>query len=595
MSLPMFARSRRGRPQLFALALAAGIPSLMTAQAAPADPRVGLAAGWKDAGQAIRGLELVSHRDRPEGFYDAARLGDFRYVNSDLAFKGSLVFQGGYNGIQVWDIASPANPVLKLAMKCPGGQGDVSVLGTLMFMSVEEYSGRVDCGAQGVKDSVSMERFIGVRIFDITDVAAPKPVAAVQTCRGSHTHTLVTKPGVNDKVWVYVSGTSPSRSGSELAGCSGKGPAEDPNTSYFRIDVIEVPLANPSAARVVSGPRIFADSTGKINALWKGGSHGPNTQETSDTDQCHDITAYPALGIAAGACSGNGILLDITDPASPKRLTEVIDPNFSYWHSATFNNAGTTVLFSDEWGGGVAPRCRATDRPEWGADAIFRLNAKARKLTHAGYFKIPAAQTAAENCVAHNGSLIPVPGRDLMVQSWYQGGISVFDFTNPAKPVEIAFFDRGPVDAQRPVLAGFWSAYWYNGHIVGSEIARGLDVFKLVPSEYLTQNEIDAAALVQVGTFNPQLQERLEWPAAFVVARAYLDQLVRGNGLAKGRTTAIGAALDAAERASGPARSAQLRTLASALDRDARRAKDGPRVKAMADVVRRLATTSAGT
>ncbi|MFN9213810.1 MAG: LVIVD repeat-containing protein [Gemmatimonadota bacterium] len=585
---PRAARRHRHQP-LVALALAALLPAATPAQAPASDPRVGLTAGWKDAGEAIKGLELVAHRDRPEGFYNAQRLGDFRYVNSDLAFKGSLVFQGGYNGIQVWDIATPATPVLKAAFACPGGQGDVSVLGNLLFMSVEEYSGRVDCGAQGVKDSVSTERFIGVRIFDIGDVTAPRPVAAVQTCRGSHTHTLVTKPGVTDKAWVYVSGTSPSRSPSELAGCSRKGPAEDPNTSYFRIDVIEVPLANPAAARVGAGPRIFADSTGKLDGLWKGGTHGPNTQETSDTDQCHDITAYPALGIAAGACSGNGILLDITDPANPTRLAEVIDPNFAYWHSATFNNAGTAILFSDEWGGGVAPRCRSTDRLEWGADAIFRLDAQARKLTHAGYFKIPAAQTAQENCVAHNGSLIPVPGRDIMVQSWYQGGISVFDFTDPAKPVEIAYFDRGPVDARRPVLAGFWSAYWYNGLIVGSEIARGLDVFRLLPSEHLTRNEIDAAALVQVGTLNPQHQDRLEWPAAFVVARAYLDQLVRGQGLPKARTTAIGAALASAERASGAARAAQLRTLAAALDRDARAAKDAARVRAMADVVRRLA------
>ena len=585
---PRAARRHR-RQSLVAFALTALLPAATPAQAPASDPRVGLTAGWKDAGEAIKGLELVAHRDRPEGFYNAQRLGDFRYVNSDLAFKGSLVFQGGYNGIQVWDIATPATPVLKAAFACPGGQGDVSVLGNLLFMSVEEYSGRVDCGAQGVKDSVSTERFIGVRIFDIGDVTAPRPVAAVQTCRGSHTHTLVTKPGVTDKAWVYVSGTSPSRSPSELAGCSRKGPAEDPNTSYFRIDVIEVPLANPAAARVVAGPRIFADSTGKLDGLWKGGTHGPNTQETSDTDQCHDITAYPALGIAAGACSGNGILLDITDPANPTRLAEVIDPNFAYWHSATFNNAGTAILFSDEWGGGVAPRCRATDRLEWGADAIFRLDAQARKLTHAGYFKIPAAQTAQENCVAHNGSLIPVPGRDIMVQSWYQGGISVFDFTDPAKPVEIAYFDRGPVDARRPVLAGFWSAYWYNGLIVGSEIARGLDVFRLLPSEHLTRNEIDAATLVQVGTLNPQHQDRLEWPAAFVVARAYLDQLVRGQGLPKARTTAIGAALASAERASGAARAAQLRTLAAALDRDARGTKDAARVRAMADVVRRLA------
>jgi hypothetical protein len=574
---------------LLALPACAALPLAAQAPATPPDPRVGLSAGWKDAGQAIRHMALVSHRDRPDGFFNAQRLGDFRYVNSDLAFKGSLVFQGGYNGIQVWDIADPSAPALKLAFACPGGQGDVSVFGNLLFMSVEEYSGRLDCAPSGVKDSVSAERFIGVRIFDITDVSAPKAVASVQTCRGSHTHTLVTKPGVTDKLWVYVSGTSPSRSPSELAGCSNKGPADDPNTSYFRIDIIEVPLANPAGAKVVAGPRIFADSAGKLDGLWKGGTHGPNTQETADTDQCHDITVYPALGLAAGACSGNGILLDIREPANPKRLTEVVDPNFAYWHSATFNNEGTSLLFSDEWGGGVSPRCRTTDRPEWGADAIFRLDAEKRRMTPAGYFKIPAAQTAQENCVAHNGSLIPVPGRDIMVQSWYQGGISVFDFTDPSKPAEIAFFDRGPVDAQRPVLAGFWSAYWYNGLIVGSEIARGLDLFRLTPSENLSQNEIDAAALVRVETLNPQHQDKIEWPAAFVVARAYCDQLERGKGLAAARLSAVRSALKAAESTTGDARTRALRPLAASLAREARSARDGRRVRLLADVVQRIA------
>jgi hypothetical protein len=559
------------------------------AQASTTDPRVGLKAGWYDAGQAILGLKLVGHQDKPAGFFDASRPGEFRYANSDLAFKGTLVFQGGYNGIQIWDIANPANPTLKLGFKCPGGQGDVSVYGNLLFHSVEERSGRLDCGTQGAPDSVSTERFLGVRIFDISDITAPKPIAAIQSCRGSHTHTLVTKPGETKKIWVYISGTSDARSPRELAGCSPKGPKEDPNTSYFRIDVIEVPLDAPQNARIVGGPRIFADKNGKLDGLWKGGDHGPNTQSTSDTDQCHDITAYPAIGLAAGACSGNGILLDIKDPANPTRITEVIDPNFAYWHSATFNNAGTTVLFSDEWGGGTQPRCRATDRLEWGADAIFTL--ANRKLKHVGYFKMPAAQTPEENCVAHNGSLIPVPGRDVMVQSWYQGGISVFDFTNPAKPVEIAYFDRGPMDAKQPLLSGYWSAYWYNGRIIGSEIGRGLDIFELVPSEQLTANEIEAAKLVQVAQLNAQHQDKIEWPAALPVAKAYLDQLGRSQGLTPVRMTAVSGVLAAAELATDAAAKRRLlEPLARQLDADARTSSDPTKVRLLADVVRRIAT-----
>lgn len=553
-----------------------------------ADPRVGLGAGWMDAKEAIRNLDLVGHVARPQGFFNAANPGDFGYANADLAFRGNYVFQGGFNGFQVWDVSNPSAPTLRTSHVCPGGQGDLSIYENLLFMSVEETRGRVDCGAQGVADTVSAERFRGVRIFDISDLDHPKQVAAVQTCRGSHTHTLVTDPKDKANVYVYVQGTSRVRPGAELAGCSGKSPDEDPNTSLFRIEVIRVPLASPQDAKVVNTPRIFADSaTGAIAGLWKGGSHGEGTQTTSQTNQCHDITVYPQIGLAAGACSGNGILLDISDPANPKRVAEVSDPNFAYWHSATFSNDGKKVLFTDEWGGGTQPRCQATDRPEWGADAIFTLSG--HTLRPGGYFKLPAAQTATENCVAHNGSLVPVPGRDIMVQGWYQGGISVFDFTDPAHPVEIAYFDRGPVSKDTLYLGGYWSAYWYNGHIVGSEIARGLDLFELKPSQYLTQNEIDAAKLVRVDELNPQNQTRVVWPASFLVARAYVDQLVRGRGLPSARTAAIGRELDRAEKLNGAQRRAALSRLAAQLDRDARGASDPARTKALAATVRELA------
>jgi hypothetical protein len=554
---------------------------------APADPRVGLGAGWMDAKEAISNLELVAHVTRPQAFVKPADVGDFGFINSDLAFGGNYVFQGNYNGFQVWDVSSPRKPVLRASLVCPGGQGDLSVYGNLLFMSVEERRSRVDCGTQGVTDTVSADRFRGVRIFDISNIDKPRQVAAVQTCRGSHTHTLVTDPKEPATIYVYVSGTSYVRPGAELVGCSGKRPEEDPNTSYFRIDVIRVPLASPQDARIVSQPRIFADSaTGDIAGLYKGGNHGLSTQTTAETNMCHDITVYPEVGLAAGACSGNGILLDIRDPANPRRIDEVMDPNFAYWHSATFNNDGTKVLFTDEWGGGTQPRCRPTDRLEWGGDAIFTLSN--RKLHPAGYYKLPAPQTATENCVAHNGSLIPVPGRDIMVQAWYQGGISLIDFTDPSRVVEIAYFDRGPIDASKLVLGGFWSAYWYNGNIYGSEIARGLDVLSLKPSAQLSQNEIDAAKLVRFERFNPQMQTKFVWPASFVVARAYLDQLLRNDGLRRSWVAPVSRELTRAERLKGAQQRAALSKLAARLERDAPGAGDSTRVRALAATVRDL-------
>ena len=554
--------------------------------AAGPDPRIGLGAGWTDARTAARNMTLVAHRDRPAQFANTANIGDPSFWNADLAFRGDLLIQGGFNGIQFWDISSPANPTLRASLVCPGGQGDVSVLGNLLFMSVEETRGRVDCGAQPIAEAASAERFRGVRIFDISDVARPRQVAAVQTCRGSHTHTLVTDPRDTANVYVYVAGTSPVRPAEELAGCSGRSPQEDPNTAYFRIEVIRVPRAAPQEARVVSTPRIFADSAGNIAGLWRGGQLAPDAQQTAQTDQCHDITVYPELGLGAGACSGNGILLDIRDPANPRRVDEVSDPNFAYWHSATFSNDGAKVLYTDEWGGGTAPRCQATDRPQWGANAIFTV--QGRQLRPAGYYKLPAAQTATENCVAHNGSLVPIPGRDVMVQAWYQGGISVFDFTDPTKPHEIAFFDRGPMNAEQLYIGGHWSAYWYNGRIYASEMGRGLDVLQLTPSEHLSQNEIDAANLVRWDQFNPQLQTRITWPAHFSVARAYLDQLARSNGLASAQRAGVSTALANAERQSGAARRTALEQLATQLDRYAS-SSDAAKVRMLVSTVRELA------
>jgi hypothetical protein len=566
------------------------------------DPRVGLRAGWMNPAEAIWNLRLVSTTPPSEKFFNPSTPGDRRLTNSDLAFSGRYAIQGNYSGVQVWDISNPRKPSLKVGYVCPGSQSDVSVYQNLLFVSGESTGGRLDCGLQGVQDSVSHERLRGIRIFDVTDITNPKYLTNVQTCRGSHTHTVVTDPNDAANVYIYVSGSAPVRSPSELPGCSGRPLDEDPKTALFRIEVIRVPLAAPQQAAIVSSPRIFgelgppprhgetpADSAERAARAASRPAQTPQPpRPRSGPNQCHDITVYPAIGLAGGACGGYGLLLDLSDVANPKRIGAVADSNFSFWHSATFNNDGSKVLFSDEWGGGAAPRCRVTDKPEWGADAIFTL--KDRQMTFQSYYKLPAAQTSFENCVAHNGSLIPVPGRDIMVQAWYQGGISVFDWTDAAHPREIAYFDRGPMDSTKLVDAGSWSAYWYNGYIVSSEISRGLDIFELVPSGWLSQNEIDAARLVRFDFLNVQDQPKLVWPPSFAVPRAYLDQLARSNGLAEARVTAVRSELARVEKLSAAARKAALTQLATQLDSEATGAADPDKVHALAKAVEELAS-----
>jgi len=606
------------------------------------DPRAKLASGLLNAGEASMGLKHLLLLNKPDAFQLGASdpddpkvqkmvgqlglgnnpkipkaahlvIAQLAFANSDLAFQGNHLFLGNFYGVNIYDISNPAKTHLLTSMVCPGGQGDVSVYKNLMFMSVEMPNGRVDCGVQGFpaeppppageeKDkekqkqrripAAQKDRFRGVRIFDISDIRNPKQVAAVQTCRGSHTHTLVVDPNDKDNVYIYVSGTSYVRRPEELAGCSGEKPDKDPNTALFRIDVIKVPVAAPQDAQVVSSPRLFIDArTGAINGLTNGGTHGKKGPEKpKDTDQCHDITVYSAIGLAAGACSGNGIVLDIKDPINPKRLDAVNDPNYSYWHSASFSNDGSKVVFTDEWGGGLGARCRPNDPNKWGADAIFRL--KDDKLSFANYYKLPAAQGESENCVAHNGSLIPVPGRDIEVQAWYQGGISVMDFTDPANPFEIAYFDRGPIDPKNLVLGGDWSAYWYNGYIYASEIARGLDVFELTPSKFLTQNEIDAAKTVRLSELNVQNQQKLEWPAKLVVAKAYVDQLSRSQALSAEQIAELHKAIQSAEKSHmNKSKLAKLKDMVSSLETRATTAKDGAdsaRLHALADVLTHL-------
>jgi hypothetical protein len=587
------------------------------------DPRAKLSPGMYDAGEAAMGMKHVLLLKKPDAFevgsdpdnpkvqktLSVLGIGDssnipkplqlvfaqLAFANSDLAFQGNHLFMGNFYGVNIYDISNPANTRLLTSMVCPGGQGDVSVYKNLLFMSVETPNGRLDCSPQGFPPeplpTAQKDRFRGVRIFDITDIRNPKQVAAVQTCRGSHTHTLVVDPNDKNNVYIYVSGTSFVRPSGELAGCSGEPPNKDPNTALFRIEVIKVPLAAPETARVVSSPRVFMDPrTGVVNGLNNGGSHDGNGKPT-DTNQCHDITVYSAIGLAAGACSGNGILLDIKDPVNPKRVDAVNDPNYSYWHSASFSNDGKKVVFTDEWGGGLGARCRANDPNVWGANAIFRL--ANNKLSFASYYKLPAAQGDSENCVAHNGSLIPVPGRDIKVQAWYQGGISLMDFTDADHPVEIAYFDRGPIDPKMLVLGGEWSAYWYNGHIYASEIARGLDIFELTPTQFLTQNEIDAAKAVRVAELNVQNQEKIVYPRKLVVAKAYVDQMERSQALPSDRIAALRQAIQRAESSQLNRRElGELKNLAPSLEKSAGLTKSGAdsaRLQALAEILRRPA------
>ena len=450
------------------------------------------------------------------------------FSNTDVAFRDHIMVAGSYHGFNIYALGDDGQPDLTASVVCPGGQGDVSIVDDLLIMSVEETRGRVDCGLEGVTDEISEERFRGLRIFDISDLTRPKQVGAVQTCRGSHTHSVVSGPDADGKLIVYNSGISRVRDEEELPGCFDESPGDD-RTALFRIDVIEIPVDNPAASRIIDSPTVFADpETGALAGLWRGGDHGENTQETYRTDQCHDITVFPSLNLAAGACSGNGILFDITDPRAPERIDAVSDSGFAYWHSATFNNDGSKVLFTDEWGGGTRPRCRTYDPLTWGADAIYDI--VDGKLAFRSHFKMPAPQGETENCVAHNGSIIPVPGRDIFVQAWYQGGLSIIDFTDSANPIEIAYFDRGPIDDTDLVTGGYWSTYWYRGRIYGTEIIRGIDVFALTPSEHLSANEIAAAEMAnQGGLFNPQRQFPVTWPSEPTVSLAYLDQWLRSH------------------------------------------------------------------
>ena len=613
------------------------------------DPRVGLAGGLFDAEEAIWNLNMLSTTPPPEDF-----LGSW---GTDLAFKDNYAIQGNYDGFIIWDVSDPSNPQVTVDFKCPASQSDVSVYGNLLFVSGEGLGGRLDCGTEGVRETVSADRLRGIRIFDISDIENPEYVSNVQTCRGSHTHSVLVDPNDDENVYVYVSGSAPVRPEEELPGCTTAFPDEDPDSPLFRIEVIKVPLASPQDAAIANSPRIFdgleappvreptaeererieeARAEGRFigemmgrervipNGMIRGylaqiveergGTGAPTAadsaalrdrlpdfidetlasrgraSEAMGPNQCHDITLYPEIGLAGGACEGMGLLLDISDPVNPVRIDAVADSNFAYWHSATFNNDGTTVLFTDEWGGGTQPKCREEDPYEWGANAIYSI--VDGKMEFQSYFKMDAPQTETENCVAHNGSMIPIPDRDIMVQSWYQGGINVFDFTDPKNPVEIAFHDRGPINPDRMTTGGSWSIYWYNGVLINSEIARGLDIFELIPSDFLTENEIAAANTVKIDYFNPQGQPKFTWPASYALVRAYADQLERDRQLDRQALQMIRTGITEAERASGSRKSQMLNDLATEVENRAGSSSNGDKMNRLANTLKELASAS---
>jgi hypothetical protein len=571
------------------------------------DPRNGLKAGKFDAGTAASGMRLVSFTPKPAEFDTLAGL---TFINSDIAFRDHYVYQGNFSGFSIWDVKNPAKPERVAVVQCVTSQGDPSIIGNLLFVSAEGGGNRNDCAKGGVKDP--SEHMAGVRIYDVSNPAAPKLIKNVQTCKGSHTHTVIPSPTDKGVIFIYVSGSQGARPATELAGCNNGTDPADENNSLFRLDVIKVPLAHPEQAEVVTGARIFTNmlpAPQRAGRAARGGRGGnaPAVQQAAPPPtgprNCHDVTAYPAMNLLAGACGSYGLLVDISNPEKPVRLDAKADTNFSLWHTAVFSNDGSKVVFTDEWGGGTSPNCQVTSMMEMGGNTTLTIG-KDRKMTQHAYFKIPSAQTTQENCVSHNGGLVPVPGRDIMVQGWYQGGVDVIDFTDPNKPFEIAFFDRGPVDMPpdegepaaagrlRGTIGGSWGAYYWNGYVYSSELARGFDVLELLPSDKLSANELAAAKLVHMTEYNPQSQPKIVWPAAFPVVRSYLDQLVRNNGLTAARTTEISGALTAAEGQNGAARGQALTRLASQVDGDVKNAKDPARVRAMATAIRDLAAVS---
>ena len=600
----------------FALVAPLIMSSLLAAQTYPSkdDPRSKLKPG---PGVAARNIRLVSHVAKSNMLEGEGGARGLTFANSDLAFAGNYVYQGNFSGFTIWDVSDPAKPAVVSAVSCVTSQGDPSIYGNLLFISAEGGGNRNDCAKGGVKDP--KDHMAGVRIYDVSDPAKPRLVKNVQTCKGSHTHSIIPHPKDKGVIYIYVSGSQGARQEADLPGCKEGTDAADESNSMFRLDVIKVTLAEPEKAEVIAGARIFTGLDPAPRAAGRQPRVRPRAAGDTTTPppppaptgprNCHDVTIYPAAKLLAGACGSYGLLVDVSNPEKPVRLDAKADTNFSLWHTAVFSNDGKKVVFTDEWGGGTSPMCQANSMMEMGGNTILTIDSK-RKYTQHAYYKIPSAQTAEENCVSHNGGLIPVPGRDLMVQGWYQGGVSVMEFTDADHPKELAYFDRGPIDPApgvdvpitppppggrggRNAIGGSWGAYWWNGMIYSSELDRGFDILELTPSDQLSKNEIAAAKLVRFVQYNPQSQPKIEWPAAFPVVRSYLDQLVRGNGLAVELTTAIAGGLDAAEQRDGKERRNALNALAKQVDKDVAGAKDPERVKAMSTAIKALAKAKA--
>ncbi|MEV5010714.1 MULTISPECIES: hypothetical protein [unclassified Streptomyces] len=404
-------------------------------------------------------------------------------LNSDLAFQGKYAFAGNYDGFRIFDISNPKAPKTVSQVLCPGSQNDISVSGNLLFLSTDSSRSDNSCSStpQPATEKSSWE---GMKVFDISDKKNPKYVAAVETNCGSHTHSIVPH-GRN--VYIYVSSYSPSPS------------FPDCQPPHDGISIVKVPRDAPQKAALVNFTVLFPG-----DGPDGGGNPGaPTNPGVSKTTGCHDITVLPSKDLAAGACMGDGILMSIKDPEHPKVIDQVQDNvNFAFWHSATFNQTAKKVVFTDELGGGGAATCNAAIGPNRGADGIYDIVGKGdnRKLVFRGYFKIPRHQADTENCVAHNGSLIPVKGRDIMVQAWYQGGVSVWDFTDSTQPKEIGYFERGPLTTDRLTVGGSWSAYYYNGYIYSNDIAKGFDVLKV------NDKRTDPARKIHLDQLNVQSQ-----------------------------------------------------------------------------------------
>lgn len=569
----------------FVLLLSSVLSFTLSVAAHAQDPRSTLTPGLTDAGTASRGLVHVANLPKPSWFVDPSNPGSFSFVSTDMAFKGNIAFVGNFNGFLAYNIANPDQPVLLSTVLCPGGPADLSIFGNLLFISVEETRARVSCSG----DPTTGERFQGVRVFDITDATAPRYVAAVQTCRGSHRNTVVPDPADPANIYIYSVGTTVVRPASTLDGCNNE-PANGDNPSRWSIDVIKVPLASPQSAAIVSRPRVFAVPSGAIDGL----QNAPQTPlhpsgtpwgPTPETDACADIVAFPAIGLAAGACEGNGILLDISNPVNPVRIDAVADPNVAYFDRAVFSNDGTKVVFTDLWGGGTSARCRSTDDLSWAASAIYDI--VGRTLVFRSYWKMPAAQSNTENCAPAGLGIVPIPGRDVFAQGWFQGGHSLVDFTDSAHPKEIAFFDRGPISGTQLVLGGLWATYFYNGRTFGSEIARGVDVFRYTPTADLSANEIAAAEAVRLDFMSPQLQTTTVHAPSFAVVRSLLDQAVRTGSVSAKQLDKALKFIDRAEQFSrGPQRNAVRPQLTNAA-----KELDGPALLAVRTALLQLAAT----